>query len=740
MLVLARWCIAHRRRVVVIWVVAAIALAAAAQGVGRDYANNFSLPGTESQRAVEVLESHFPTQSGDLDQIVWNVKSGGVRDANIRAAIASLLAKVSRTPHVVGIVSPYSTAGAAQISKSGRTAFATVSYDKRANLLPSDTGKAVLDAIAKVHVPGLKLAAGGQVIEQAEQASIGFATGVGVIAALVVLLLTFGSLLTAGMPLVTAGLGLIMGVSAIGLLTRVLSVTNIAPDVALMIGLGVGVDYALFIVTRFRQAYARHGEVEASVLEAMDTSGRAIVLAGTTVIIALLGMFTVGVSFLDGIGVAAAVTVALVLIASLTMLPALLSRYGEKVASGGRIARRRAQRRPAGGGGRTFWRRWAIGVQKHRWIALGGSLAVILVIAAPLTAIRLDSSDAGNDPTSHSSYHAYEMLAAGFGQGFNGPLSVVVELPGRSQTRSLAQLRQRLRSTKDIAAVLPAEVSPAGDAAVIHAYPSSAPEALATTELVNHLRADVIPPFERASGTTVLVGGFTAGSIDFSRVLTSKLPLFIAVVIALSALLLLVIFRSLVIPIQAAVMNMLSIGGALGVLTAIFQWGWLSGIVGVRAGPIEPWLPVFMFAIVFGLSMDYEVFLISRVHEEWTRRRDPSRAVLDGLSFTGKVITAAAAIMILVFLSFVLGDERAIKEFGLGLASAVLIDALVVRCLMLPAVLELLGKWTWYLPKWLDRLLPRVSIEGSIDLHDAEPEADLAAVPPEPDPEPAGVL
>jgi putative drug exporter of the RND superfamily len=725
MLALARWCTTHRRRVVLAWIVVAVAMSLLAGAAGRDYANNFSLPGTEAQRAIDLLQQRFPSQSGDLDQIVWHVQSGSVKAANVRSAIEPLLAKVRGLPHVVGVISPYSQTGAAQVSRDGRTAFATVSYAKRANLLPHSTGAELLKAIEGVHVPGMRIAAGGQVIEQAEAGGVGFATAVGVIAALVVLLLTFGSLVTAGMPLATAGLGLITGVAGIGLMTHVLSTTNIAPDVALMIGLGVGVDYALFIVTRFRQAYSSHdGDVQAAVLEAMDTSGRAVVLAGVTVIIALLGMFTVGVSFLNGIAVAAALTVALVLLASLTVLPAMLSRFGEKVARGGRLARRGGEIRHDGDE-RSLWRRWALGVQRHPWLALAASLSLMLLVAAPILAMRLDSGDASNDPVSHSSYKAYEMLAAGFGRGFNGPLSIVVELPQRGQAGSLAVLSAKLQSTRDVAAVLPTRISSSGDTAVIRVYPTSAPEALATTELVNHLRSNVIPPIEHETGTTVLVGGFTAGSIDFSRVLSEKLPIFIAVVVALSALLLLVIFRSLVIPLQAAAMNLLSIGGALGVLVATFQWGWLGGIIGVHGGPIEPWLPVFMFAIVFGLSMDYEVFLISRVHEEWSRTRDPSKAVLNGLAFTGRVITAAAAIMILVFLSFVLGEERAIKQFGLALAAAVLLDAVVIRCLMLPAVLQLLGRATWYMPSWLDRLLPRISIEGSLE------QAPAAAAKPE---------
>jgi putative drug exporter of the RND superfamily len=686
MVALARWCVCHRRRVVLSWIAVAAIVSLAAQAAGRNYANNFSLPGTEAQRALDLLQKRFPSQSGDLDQIVWRVRAGRSVDlAAVRSAIEPLLARVRRLPHVIGVLSPYSSQGAAQVSKDRRTAFATVSYDKRANLLPHGAGKELLDAIEGVHAPGLRIAAGGQVVEEAEQSGVGFATAVGVVAALVVLLLTFGSLLTAGMPLATAGLGLIIGVGAIGLITHVLSTTNIAPDVALMIGLGVGVDYALFIVTRFKQAYARRrGDVTGAVLEAMDTSGRAIVLAGATVIIALLGMFTVGVSFLNGIAVAAAITVALVLLASLTLLPAMLSRVGERVARGGRLRRRRAEVRHDGDE-RSMWRRWATGVQAHPWLSLIASLAVMLLVAAPISAMRLDSGDASNDPVGHSSHRAYEMLAAGFGKGFNGPLSVVVKLRGPRQAAGLPALARRLQGTSDVAAVLPPRISSSGDTAVIRVYPASAPEALATTELVNRLREQVIPPLERQTRTRMLVGGFTAGSIDFSRVLSEKLPLFIAVVVALSALLLLIIFRSLVIPVQAAAMNLLSIGGALGVITATFQWGWLSGVLGVRGGPIEPWLPVFMFAIVFGLSMDYEVFLISRVHEEWTHTRDHSRAVLDGLAFTGRVITAAAAIMIAVFLSFVVGDERAIKQFGLGLAAAVLLDAVVIRCLMLPA-------------------------------------------------------
>jgi RND superfamily putative drug exporter len=360
----------------------------------------------------------------------------------------------------------------------------------------------------------------------------------------------------------------------------------------------------------------------------------------------------------------------------------------------------------------SAWRRWSETVQKRPWPLAIVSLAVMVALLLPVFAMRLDTSDAGNDPANVSSRQAFDLLAQGFGPGFNGPLSLVAELGHAGRVPALAAVRAAVRGTPDVAAVTPARVGPSGTVAVMQVYPRSAPQAPATTNLVNHLRLTVLPPLEHQTGVPVLVGGF-AGSIDFSHVLATKLPLFIALVVLLSALLLLVIFRSLVIPVQAAIMNLLSIGGALGVTVAVFQDGLFSSVLGIQKGPIEPWIPVLMFAVVFGLSMDYEVFLISRVREEWVRRGDASTAVGDGIAFTGKVISAAAAIMVCVFLSFMLGDQRTIKEFGFGLAAAVFLDALIIRCVMLPAVLELLGPSTWRLPRWLDARLPDINIEGT---------------------------
>jgi RND superfamily putative drug exporter len=534
---------------------------------------------------------------------------------------------------------------------------------------------------------------------------------VGALAALVILLITFGSLLAAGMPLLTAAFGLVTGVAIIGLLTHVTPMPNVTTELALMIGLGVGIDYALFILTRFREAHSRLGDVQASVIEAVDTSGRAVLLAGTTVVIALLGMFATGVSFMYGLAIGSVIAVLFVMLASLTLLPALLSRFGGRLVGLGRLARRRAEHgKPPK---ESLWRRWSEVVRTRPLVLAVAGLAITLAFAVPVTSLRLANSDAGNDPTNTSTRQAFDLLAHGFGPGFNGPLSLVAEIARPQRAAVLPRVRSAAAATPDVAAVTVPRISRSGKVAVIQAYPRSAPQAEATTNLVHRLRDDVLPPIERSSRVRVLVGGFTAGSVDFASVLSAKLPIFIALVVVLSALLLFVIFRSLVIPVQAAAMNLLSIGGALGATVLVFQKGFLAGLFGVQEAPVEPWIPVIIFAVVFGLSMDYEVFLISRVREQWVKTGDASGAVVDGIAFTGRVITAAAAIMICVFLSFVLGNQRSLKEFGFGLAIAVFLDAVVIRVVLLPAVLELLGPLTWKLPRWLDSRLPHFNIEGS---------------------------
>jgi putative drug exporter of the RND superfamily len=716
MLRVTRWCIGHRRWVAAAWVAIAILTTVVAGSVGNRYATNFTLPGTESQRASDLLTKEFGARSGDVDTIVFHVSHGTIDSARVRGAITPLLARVRTFAHVSKVISPYAANGAVQVSRDRMTAFATIDYDKDANLLPTGAGTRLLDEVNAVHVPGVQVGAGGQLIENAEGYSVGPATEIGVIAALVILLITFGSVIAAGMPLITAGLGLITGVALIGLSTHVMSMSNVSPQLALMIGLGVGVDYALFIVTRFRENFAEIGDVEEAVVGAMDTSGRAILLAGATVVIALLGMFATGVSFTYGLAVASVIAVVLTLAATLTLLPALLSRFGA------RLVRPRKGRRLTFGTRGSAWRRWSDTVRARPVPLALASLAVMAALLVPAFALRLDISDAGNDPANLSSHHAFALLARGFGPGFNGPLTLVAELPGRDSTAGLAAVRAAALATPGVAAVTQQQVSPTGALAVMQVFPRSAPQAAATTDLVNRLRHQVLPPLERRTGMPVLVAGLTAGSIDFSQVLSRKLPLFIAVVVLLSALLLFVIFRSLVIPVQAALMNLLSIGGAIGATVAVFQWGWLGGLLGVEKGPVEPWIPLLMFAVVFGLSMDYEVFLVSRVREQWVRGQDASAAAADGIALTGRVITAAAAIMVCVFLSFMLGNERTIKEFGFGLAFAVFLDAIVVRCVLLPAVLEMLGATTWRLPGRLDARLPRINIEGSAASPLPEPE------------------
>jgi RND superfamily putative drug exporter len=762
---LASWITTHRKYVAIGWILALIAINALAQSAGTSYSNNFTLPGSDSQRASDLLQHNFPAQAGDRDTIVFKVAHGDVREAAVRARMSALFARVARLPHVAAVVSPYGGGGQA-ISRNGQIAFATVIFDKKANELNKADGERVVTAAEAARAPGLQIELGGQAIELTQQEGFGLTTGVGLLAAIVVLLITFGSLVAMGLPILTALFGLGTGLGLIALFTHVVDTPDFSSELAAMIGLGVGIDYALFIVTRFREAYATpgptHRDVRASVVQAMDTAGRAVLFAGCTVVIALLGMMLLGVDFLYGVAISASIGVLLVMLGSLTLLPALLTFAGERLARPGWRARRRGEQVRAVHG--ATWLRWSRFVQGHSPAIAVLATAAMLLIAAPALALRLGSSDAGNDPVGFTTYRAYHLLAEGFGKGFNGPLLVVAKLtrpdywaggstptaPGSADAsipaggatprraghleNSFEELAAALARTKGVVSTSPPRVSPSGKVATISVYPSSAPQEYATTQLVQRLRSQVIPPVRERTGMQVYVGGLTAGSIDFATVLGHKLPLFVGVVVLLSALLLMIVFRSLVIPLQAAVMNLLSIGASLGVIVVVFQWGWIDGLLGIRAGPIESFIPVMLFAIVFGLSMDYEVFLVSRIHEQWTRTGDARRAVGEGLALTGRVVTAAAAIMICVFLSFMLGESRVIKEFGLSLAAAVFLDAVIVRCLLLPAVLEMLGDTTWRIPRWLDRLLPRVNIEGSVPALNPADEAELArlAAPEQP--------
>jgi putative drug exporter of the RND superfamily len=705
---IARWTMRHRRTVVVAWIVAAIGIFAVSNAVGKKTASSFTLPGTNSQQAVDLLQSHFPAQAGDADQIVFHAKTGKLTDAADSAAIAATLKRVAALPHVTSVVSPYG-AGQHAISRDGTIAFATVNFDERANALPRAAVDKVITTAESARSSTLDVQLGGQAIEQAQQASLGFATVVGIAAAIVILLISFGSFSAMGLPIATALLGLGAGIGVINLASHVIDMPSFATELALMIGLGVGVDYALFIVTRFRENYRTNGgNVEQAVQAAINTSGRAVLFAGATVVIALLGMFALGVSLLNGAAVAAAIGVVLVLAASLTLLPAFLSLIGRRV---GEVGRRQSARETHGTRP-GFWLRWVQQVQRRPVVTAIAATAMMLALTAPALGLRLASSDAGNDPANQTTRQAFDLLATGFGPGSNGPLQMAVALPRANDSVALSDLTHALRTTPGIASLAPPRLNAAGTTAAVVAYPTTSPQSSQTSRLVAQLRNAVIPPIERSTGAHVYVGGATAAEVDFSHVLASKLPLFIGVVVAVAALLLLVVFRSLVIPVQAALMNLLSIGASLGIIQAVFERGWLGGLFGVQPGPIDAFIPVLAFAIVFGLSMDYEVFLVSRVHEEWQARRDAHAAVREGLARTGRVVTAAAAVMVAVFGAFAISGDRVLEMFGLAMATAVLLDALVVRMLLLPAVLQILGRTTWALPGWLERRLPRVAIEA----------------------------
>jgi len=735
---LARFCVRRRRIVLLAWIAALVGVGALASGAGTDYKSNFSLPGTQSQKAADLLEREFPAQSGDLDQIVLHARAGSLGAPAIRARVAPMLARISALPHVASVGSPYDRgARGGAISRDGRIGFATVAFDRRSNELPKPAIRRVIDTAREAASPALQVELGGQAIEQAERTPPAATEAIGLAAAIVVLLITFGSLVAMGLPVLTALFGLGTGLALVGALSNAVDMADFSPQLAAMIGLGVGIDYALFIVTRFREAFrANGGRVEEATLTAMDTAGRAVAFAGVTVVISLLGMMLLGVAFLYGVAIAASLAVLFVLVASLTLTPALLGFLGRRVARPGRLARRRRAADAESGEGaivtgeparESVWGRWAGFVARRRWACALAGVVILLAACAPALGLRLGHSDAGNNPAGNTTRKAYDLLAKGFGPGFNGPLMIVATVPPGGGPAELGELRAAVARTPGVAAVAPPRLAPSGRVATLTAYPATSPQSPAVETLVRHLRSDVLPPIAHASGSTVVVGGVTAAFIDIADVFAGRLPVFIGVVVLLSALLLLVVFRSLLIPLQAAFMNLLSIGAALGLVVAVFQDGWLSGLTGIEPGPIEAFLPVMLFAIVFGLSMDYEVFLVSRIHEEWARGGDASAAVRGGLARTGRVVTAAATIMVLVFASFILGGERVIMMFGFGLAAAVFIDAFVIRVLLLPAVLEILGERTWRLPPWLDRVLPHLAVEGKDTIAAAGRPAEPAA-------------
>jgi RND superfamily putative drug exporter len=707
---LARWCFRHRRIVLAAWIVALVGLTVLHSTAGSNYKDEFKLSGTDSFDALHLLQRSAPKASGDQEQIVVRAKGGKITDAAVRQRVETMLGQVGKLPHVATVDSPYGPNAATHVSKDGTIAYATVTLDDDVITVPVDATKKLVTTARKANGDQLQVELGGQAIEQSRQQGAG-GTAIGFFAALIVLLIVFGSFFAAILPLLAAAVSLGVGIAVIGLLSHVLTMASFSSELSLLIGLGVGVDYALFIVTRYRQEIMRGVRPEDAVVNALDTSGRAVLFAGITVCIALLGMFALGVSFLYGVATAASIVVAFTVVSALTFLPAMLGFFNRRVLT-------RKQRRALEAGELTtsdespLWGRWAQRLHRHPVVLAAAALIVMLLLATPFLSMRLGSSDAGSDPSSTTTRKAYDLLAQGFGPGFNGPLQLVAEAKTPEQKAAFKRVVDAAAKTPGVAAATP-PVTVGKDISLAQVFPTHSPQDKQTNDLVQHLRKDVVPAASQGQVKT-LVGGSTAIGIDFSKVLSDKLPLFIGIVVLLSFLLLMAVFRSLVIPLMAAVMNLLSVAAAFGVVVAVFQWGWGAELIGVgRTGPIEAFLPVMVFAILFGLSMDYEVFLVSRIYEEWHKRRDNREAIIHGLAATGRTITAAATIMVLVFGAFVLGGERVIKLFGIGLASAVLVDALIVRSVLIPGLMLVVGKWNWWLPAWLERVLPRLNVEGS---------------------------
>ena len=762
---LGRWCFRNRGKVVLLWLAALIVAGGISSMIGTAYSTEFALPDVESRRGFDILDEHFADSGagGEGGTIVFRAEQG-VTDPDVQRAMTAFFDEASRIEGIT-LVSPYTPEGAQQIAsqgpEAGSIAYAQIGLPRDITIEEATAISAELRELMP-EIQGVQIEVGGALLAEFEVPSSEL---LGLSFAIIVLILAFGLVLAMGLPVGIALAGIGVGTILAGLLTHILSIPDFATTVAVMLGLGVGIDYALFIVTRYRENLHRGASIEDATIVAIDTAGRAVAFAGTTVVISLLGMVLMGLAFITGLAACAATVVAVTAIASLTLLPALLGFAGQRVEVTrwrGLIAallvatglvgmaltfpplaivgislaivvmvasvafaplRREVPHRRPRPLNETPAYRWSRVIQRRPWISAISGALILLVLAVPFLSLRLGFSDEGNYPEETTTRKAYDLLAAGFGPGFNGPLLLSTEIPEGTDPATLEAVTQALAADPGVAFVTPAVPNDPEQptAALWRLFPTTAPQDESTTDLVSRLRDDVVPAATQGTGLGVAVSGGVAASVDFSRYLAARMPLFIGVVLGLSFLLLMLVFRSLLVPLKAVVMNLLSIGAAYGVVTAIFQWGWLGSVLNIEPAPIEPFVPMMMFAIVFGLSMDYEVFLLSRIREEYVRTGDSRLSVADGLAATARVITAAAAIMVVVFGSFIGESDRIIKLFGVGLASAVLLDATIVRMLLVPATMELLGDANWWLPRWLDRVLPRVAVEGE----------DLEVTPPE---------
>ncbi len=733
-----------------IWLPLLIALNIVAGAVGSNYRTDFSFPASESKLVQDALNAGGNAEdAGFTAQIVFTAPQG-TADPAVRAAMEPFFAQVNEIEGVK-VTSPYSPEGAGFNSTTAPISFAQISYTKRSQSEFKTLADEIKELGAQVNVPGLRIEYGSELFAGFEFPESEL---LGILGAVIILLVAFGSVLAMGLPIGTAIFGLAVGIGGIGIISNGFAMPEFSPQMAAMIGLGVGIDYALFIVTRYRENLRAGMDPEEAVVAAVDTSGRAVIFAGITVMISLLGLMIIGLAFVRGLAISGATAVLVMMIAAITLLPALLGFVQRKIdvtsraaaiavsvfvvlalvgiftgipigvallgalgiavvvmlvsfLSVGRSLRTPLPHRHEKPKEQQFWWRWSRFIQHRPWVAFTGGAALLIVLALPLFSIRLGFGDTGNLPEKQTARRAYDLMAEGFGPGSSGPLFLVSTDP-TTDAAAAVRVHDVLAADPGISFATPGvEVAPG--TWLWQAYPISSPQDAATTDLVNRLRADALP----TTGVVVWVGGFTAGSVDFADYLGGRLPLLIGAVLVLSFLLLMAVFRSVLVPLKAVIMNLLSVGAAYGAIVAIFQWGWAKDLFGVgKAGPVEAWAPMMLFAIVFGLSMDYEVFLLSRMREEFDRTGDNAAAVADGLAVTARVITAAALIMVCVFSAFVLGDDRQLKLFGLGMAIAVLVDATVVRMVLVPATMELLGNKNWWLPGWLDRLLPRIDVEG----------------------------
>jgi RND superfamily putative drug exporter len=700
-----RFAYKHARWVILGTVGVVIGLAVLYAFAGGAYGNRFSIPSAESQQLFDLLEQRFPARAGDTATVVIKADAG-VSDANTQAQISDLITRIKTLNHVTDVSSPADIPS--DVSADGKIARITVQYDKRAVDLAATDEDALIGVLDQTRTPGFQVEGGGPVIERFEGEPPGSSEAIGISAAVIILLLAFGSLVAMGLPILTALLGLTSGFFIVGVGASFVPMPNFTAQFAAMIGIGVGIDYALLVVNRFREAEAHGMSNEDATMVAAATAGRSVFFAGGTVVIALLGLWAAGIESIGWVGTAGAVIVLLTVLVAVVLLPAIL-RYAGPFVDRWRIPFLAA---PAADLHKGFGYRLSRIVQGQPVLCLVLAGALMLALASPVLGLRTGTSDAGNNPESFTSRRAYDLLSEGFGPGTNGPILVGLIIDNPSAVDKVQTLPDTLKSMAGVSEVSGVRFNADKTAAVITVIPDSAPQDQGTVDLINLLRKDLRADFD-GIGARPLVGGSTALFIDVGNHVTSRLPIFLGAVIALSFLLLMAVFRSVLVPIKAALMNLLSIGASFGILVAIFQWGWLGSIVGVsREGPVESFLPMMLFSVLFGLSMDYEVFLVSRIREEYVATGNNTESVARGLSATTRVITAAAAIMVCVFAAFGLSDQRVVKEFGIGLASAILLDATVVRLVLVPSLMQLAGDWNWWMPRWLDRILPRLHFDG----------------------------